>query len=74
MVMVVMVIVVHGDEGCGGIADAGIILSVIIRMYVNKSTPNEPGDDNDSAESSDYNSNLEKDTIMLIPTYVNTPD
>ena len=74
MVMVVMVIVVHGDEGCGGIADADIILSVIICMYVNKSTPNEPGDDNDSAESSDYNSNLEKDTIMLIPTYVNTPD
>ena len=41
-----------GDEGCGGTADAGVILSVIIHMYKNKNTPNEPGDDNDSAESS----------------------
>ena len=48
MVMVAMVI----DDGCGGTADAGIILSVIIHMYKNKNTPNEPGDDNDSAESS----------------------
>ena len=43
-----------GDEGCGGTTDAGVILSVIIHtcMYKNKNTPNEPGDDNDSAESS----------------------
>ena len=34
------------------IADAGIILSVIIHTYQIKSTPNEPSDDNDSAESS----------------------
>ena len=41
-----------GDEGCGGTADAGVILSVIIHMCKNKNTQNEPGDDNDSAESS----------------------
>ena len=41
------------DEGCGGTADAGVILSVIIHMYKNKNTQNKPGgDDNDSAESS----------------------
>ena len=42
----------NGDDGCGGTADAGVILSVIIHMYKNKNTPNEPGDENDSAESS----------------------
>ena len=72
MVMVAMVI----DDGCGGTADAGIILSVIIHMYKNKNTPNEPGDDNAILLRvlHDYNGNLEKDTTMLIPTYVNTPD
>ena len=32
-----------GDDRCGGTADAGVILSVIIHMYKNKNTPIEPG-------------------------------
>ena len=40
----------------------------------NNSSSNEPGDDNDSAQSSEDNDNSDKDTTILIPTHVNTPD
>ena len=54
------------------------LLSVMVRMVKtcneNNSSSNEPGDDNDSAQSSEDNDNSDKDTTILIPTHVNTPD
>ena len=64
------------DEGCCGTADAGIIVSDDPDGddNENNSSSNEPGDDNDSAQSSEDNDNSDKDTTILIPTYVDTPD
>ena len=64
-----------GDEGCGT-ADADTIVSDDTdgEDNENKSSSNEPGDYNDSAQSSEDNDNSFKDTTILIPTYVNTPD
>ena len=65
-----------GDERCGATADADIIVSDDTDGEDNEniSSSNEPGDDNDSAESSEDNDNSFKDTTILMPTYVNTPD
>ena len=65
-----------GDERCGATADADIIVSDDTDGEDNEniSSSNEPGDDSDSAESSEDNDNSDKDTTILIPTYVNTPD
>ena len=52
-----------GDKGCG-IADAGIIVRDG-EDNENKSSPNEPGHNSDSAESSEDNDNLNKDTTIL---------
>ena len=63
-----------GDDGCGGTADAVVILSVIIHMYIKIPQMNLVMITILLRVLHDYNGNLEKDTTMLIPTYVNTTD